>query len=172
MKFLRTKNKEKICYINIIMPIIGYFIFVLTFVCHVQFNLIDSTTLLPTKKKRHIWEIVLLIRIWPCLKQETFPISTQLVTQHECLFTTSPSTIPPFHTPPFYPWLKSEARLTRCVEEKLHGNMADIDSLEFAIVPRDTIDEIEFHSRSFACDSAEDRHVLLAALTQRNLEIE
>lgn len=81
--------------------------------------------------------------------------------------------IPPFHTPPFYPWLKSEARLTRCVEEKLHGNtMADIDSLEFAIVPRDTIDEIEFHSRSFACDSAEDRHVLLAALTQRNLEIE
>lgn len=53
MKFLRTKNKEiKICYINIIMPIIGYFIFVLTFVCHVQFNLIDSTTLLPTKKKK------------------------------------------------------------------------------------------------------------------------
>lgn len=42
--------------------------------------------------------------------------------------------------------------------------MADIDSLGFANCSiRDTIDEIEFRSRSFACDSAEDRHVLLGA---------
>lgn len=142
-------NKEiKICRINIIIPIIGYFIFVLTFVCHVQFNLIVLLTWQlyyqqKKKKKKGTYEkFLLLIRIWPCLKPETFRKFRHNLLHsldaHECLFTTSPSTILPFHTPPPFLSLKlkSEAWLTRRVEEKLRGNTrVDIDSLGFAIVP-------------------------------------
>lgn len=95
------------------------------------------------KKKKGTYEkFLLLIRIWPCLKPETFRKFRHNLLHsldaHECLFTTSPSTILPFHTPPPFLSLKlkSEAWLTRRVEEKLRGNTrVDIDSLGFAIVP-------------------------------------
>lgn len=92
-----------------------------------------------------------------------FDTTCYTASMHECLFTTGPSTILPFHTPPFYPWLKSEACLTRCAEEKLRGNtMADIDSLGFAIVPSTKLNSIRGH---LPADSAEDRHVLAVSET-------
>lgn len=118
------------------------------------------------KKKGHIWEIRSSNSNLAMFKTGNFPnfdTTCYTASMHECLFTTGPSTILPFHTPPFYPWLKSEACLTRCAEEKLRGNtMADIDSLGFAIVPSTKLNSIRGH---LPADSVEDRHVLAVSET-------
>lgn len=103
------------------------------------------------KKKGTYEKFVLLIRIWPCLKPETFPISTQLVTQPRC----TSVCLQRVHRPSClsYTTLLSLIKVWSMLNTLRGRKIAwKYDGwYRFVGIRHCSIDEIEFHSRSFAC---------------------
>lgn len=120
------------------------------------------------KKKKGTYEkFLLLIRIWPCLKPETFPISTQLVTQPRCTrvsvynesidhpalpYTTT------FSIPEIKVWSMVNTSHGRKIARKHEGwyRFVGIRHCSLAI-PSTKLNSVRGH---LPADSPEDRHVL------------